>query len=646
MATKTELTEGLATKQPTGNYALKSDIPDISNLATKEDIKNKQSSLNDTSTIDVNDTDLTVIGVQSKSGDVLYDWIGTKEEYETGIVNGSISEDWICWVTDDEGQEIDKKRDLFDIVQKDHILSYEETFGYAQLGTYVYSTPVLGTRYGYPTFYNKCVTEKQNSSTSQVTLGSDTITIYVNSNGHQYYDISDKDKVDTFYEATGIAWFYGVDTVNERIFLPRNDYLTSYIANGEYGVHGNGKTIGLTDGTKLVGVAGLEYSDYRYIGYKVDYYGTDIGTSAKTSTGGTLNKTVGLTPESENSGIVTDITNTQNKLYSYMVVGNTANEEALTDVIDITTTENDTLPLFYNTYSQQDMTSTGAFVNASLGAFLDGKLWSTAYTEIEKMGIGVKFDAGTIKAYGDSSITDFDLVLNQSNMTFRLPLKNGQEIMFATGVKGNGLTLGLTNGSSYAGLQSLKFASGATNAGELKVDELSYGVEIGTAGTSNNTGSAFNTSMAIGLTDEAANSGIVLDTENITIPEGWNLYYKLDNVVQNAQVLDVAKITDALNKKVGIDNLVKTEVIVETYINGNSWYRVWSDNWCEQGGKIDVSTSTTTISLLKEFKDNNYTIFMCPSTGYAFITSRSTASFVADVSANATVDWIAQGYIS
>ena len=640
LATKTELTEGLATKQPTGNYALKTDIPDISNLATKEDIKNKQSSLNDTSTIDVNDTDLTVIGVQSKSGDVLYDWIGTKEEYETGIANGSISEDWICWVTDDEGQEIDKKRDLFDIVQKDHILSYEETFGYAQLGTYVYSTPVLGTRYGYPTFYNKCVTEKQNSSTSQVTLGSDTITIYVNSNGHQYYDISDKDIVDTFYEATGIAWFYGVDTENRRIFLPRNDYLTSYIANGEYGVHGNGKTIGLTDGTKLVGVAGLEYSDYRYIGYKVDYYGTDIGTSAKTSTGGTLNKTVGLTPEAENSGIVTDITNTQNKLYSYMVVGNTANEEALTDVIDITTTENDTLPLFYNTYSQQDMTSTGAFVNASLGAFLDGKLWSTAYTEIEKMGIGAKFDAGTIKAYGDSSITDFDLVLNQSNMTFRLPLKNGQEIMFATGVKGNGITVGWTDGTNLFGSNYTKVAN---NYQALTPSVNGYGNDVGEnfpidSTTSNGT--------LLGITTDSTKSGIELDTENITIPEGWNLYYKVANAVQNAQVLDVAKITDALNKKVGIDNLVKTEVIVETYINGNSWYRVWSDNWCEQGGKIDVSTSTTTISLLKEFKDNNYTIFMCPSTGYAFITSRSTDSFVADVSANATVDWRVQGYIS
>ena len=42
-------------------------------------------------------------GIRAKSGQILYDWVGTKEEYETGIINGTISEDWICWVTDEEG---------------------------------------------------------------------------------------------------------------------------------------------------------------------------------------------------------------------------------------------------------------------------------------------------------------------------------------------------------------------------------------------------------------------------------------------------------------------------------------------------------------------------------------------------------------
>ena len=57
-----------------------------------------------------------------------------------------------------------------------------------------------------------------------MTLGSSTIMCYVHSNGHIYYDISDKSVVDTFFNAMGAAWFYGIDETNERVFLPRNIY--------------------------------------------------------------------------------------------------------------------------------------------------------------------------------------------------------------------------------------------------------------------------------------------------------------------------------------------------------------------------------------------------------------------------------------
>ena len=57
-------------------------------------------------------------------------------------------------------------KELFDIVQKDHILSYEETQGYELLGNYVYKTAIAGSRYGYPDFYNKVI-EEYNASTSK-----------------------------------------------------------------------------------------------------------------------------------------------------------------------------------------------------------------------------------------------------------------------------------------------------------------------------------------------------------------------------------------------------------------------------------------------------------------------------------------------
>lgn len=39
-----------------------------------------------------------------------------------------------------------------------------------------------------------------------------------------------------------------------------------------------------------------------------------------------------------------------------------------------------------------------------------------------------------------------------------------------------------------------------------------------------------------------------------------------------------------------------------------SWYRVWSDGWCEQGGRSSDNVASTTISFLLEFNDTNYTI--------------------------------------
>lgn len=49
--------------------------------------------------------------------------------------------------------------------------------------------------------------------------------------------------------------------------------------------------------------------------------------------------------------------------------------------------------------------------------------------------------------------------------------------------------------------------------------------------------------------------------------------------------------------------------VVETYVNGTEWYRVYSDGWVEQGGQ-DVASATGdhTITLLKPFADSNYIV--------------------------------------
>jgi hypothetical protein len=54
------------------------------------------------------------------------------------------------------------------------------------------------------------------------------------------------------------------------------------------------------------------------------------------------------------------------------------------------------------------------------------------------------------------------------------------------------------------------------------------------------------------------------------------------------------------------NSLTEAQVVVQTYKNGASWYRVWSDGWIEQGGYS--SSMPVTVTLLKAFSNTNYTV--------------------------------------
>lgn len=75
-----------------------------------------------------------------------------------------------------------------------------------------------------------------------------------------------------------------------------------------------------------------------------------------------------------------------------------------------------------------------------------------------------------------------------------------------------------------------------------------------------------------------------------------NLSAGLSNTICTTQATTVSTASNAV-----------PAVVVENYVNDTSWYRVWSDGWCEQGGRTLFSTTATeTVMLLKEMKDANY----------------------------------------
>ena len=54
----------------------------------------------------------------------------------------------------------------------------------------------------------------------------------------------------------------------------------------------------------------------------------------------------------------------------------------------------------------------------------------------------------------------------------------------------------------------------------------------------------------------------------------------------------------------------RVAVVVQNYLNGTSWYRVWSDGFIEQGGRSAniASNANLTINLIKPYTTTNYTI--------------------------------------
>lgn len=412
---------------------------------------------------------------------------------------------------------------LFDVVEKDHILSFEESMGFGLLGTYVYKEPVAGSRYGYPDFYNECVAQKstegntllalknnveivgspvvnngvlsgfstssyattltfptdedfdfqfkiktgadisgeqeifacptasgpsqyyfclvnlesnnlnvifnggfgvwqypfgtpaqpetdyivkvvcsKTNNTLHVTMSlangtvllddtkqvdelydikeavigtakdnADTIfnpfkgsvdlkecyiesngqriwsgatTATKNPNGHIFYDIADKATVDEIFSQRGEAWFYGVDTENERIFLPRgtrSQYTVNTDETGDY------VEAGLPN---IKSSHGLEYADDNPTSDVPPF--VYVGSFGNAGGGSSMEKAYSFDASTANPiyGKSDTVQPYATKKLLYIVVGNVKVQSAASDVVDVTTTENDTVPLFTGQY--------------------------------------------------------------------------------------------------------------------------------------------------------------------------------------------------------------------------------------------------------------------------------------------------------
>ena len=298
---KAGLENKIAEKQNAGDYALKNEIPiNVSELANDAEYVNRAE-------LNGSIQEVVLPSQENCAGMVLM--TDGHQEYWTGL----------------------NTFQLFDTKLSDFILTGEQEKGWALQGTQVYKEAIAGSRYGYPDFYNKCLEEKEAGTAFEVTLGDSTITMYVNSNGHQFYDVADKEAVDVWFETYGMAWFYGVDTENECVFLPRNSWFDQATDDGS--------EVGAEIRAGLPNITGEFQASYQVWADALGGAFTEkvINTTGIASGGlGSHGSTYYFDASRSNSiyGNSSTVQPNAVKKLLYICVGNTTNYEGVTDVVN------------------------------------------------------------------------------------------------------------------------------------------------------------------------------------------------------------------------------------------------------------------------------------------------------------------------
>ena len=196
-------------------------------------------------------------------------------------------------------------------------------------------------------------------------------------------------------------------------------------------------------------------------------------------------------------------------------------------------------------------------------------------------------------------------VFNTTNRTVRLPLIKG----FIEGTN----DLSVLDHMNPAGLPNITSGDAKVlswkndtqfswTEGALQSNETSHG------GLQNNAG---NWSGSVAANFNASRSSSIYGNSNTVQPQSIKvLYYIVIATSTKTDIqVDIDEIVTDLNNKLDKNDLAPVHCVVETYQNGTSWYRVYDDGWCEQGGRGALNeTSTTTITLLKPYKDTNYSV--------------------------------------
>ena len=286
------------------------------------------------------------------------------------------------------------------------------------------------------------------------------------------------------------------------------------------------------------------------------------------------------------------------------------------------------------------------------GALIDGSGIYSAF---------VTYVAGLVSTYPDlfvtesawqTAVTTYDVcgkfVYDSTNNTVRLPKVTGI-IEGTTDVTALGdlVEAGLPNITGSFTAWDDKNMSAPTGC----FSEINHGF-----------GSTISSGSSSGWTSfpfDASSSSSIYGNSTTVQPQTIKvLYYIVVATSTKTDIqVDIDEVATDLNNKVDKSDLQEVQCVVETYMNGTSWYRVYSDGWCEQGGQVSP-TNAQAVNLLKAYANTSYSVIATSNhkdtsnRRWASAGINSSSQIWVMTSSSATgastseATWVACGYIS
>ena len=593
-------------------------------------------------TITINESNqLQAVGtLDSNKKGVVYDWVGTTAEYTVQQIE-KLHPDWLCFITDDYSEGV---------ILPDQV---------GHNGEYL-STDGKNIKWGTVNLapYQTIANLSQTLDTSTVNYPSNNaVKLYIENNAGSGSVIGDIHYTSRTTVPEGGVWcdgseiteaqnpkFYKMLVDGEILSTTYTAYNASVASNGSCGFFGLDtvakafkvptlKDVYLKVGTpetfnaeSLPNITGTFYFGN---GYGLDSKNNNSNGAFRPNPNEGL-KAYGAGQSTDRSGMNFDASrssstykdgakvNPDNVTYrAYVVVSNKSDT-----TIDIKHEVQLNNPFFFGMYHYFESDPNNASWLISNGNFHSGDTYKGFYqwlvsvqtTPIE--GVSVKLNT--------ESYTDFDYVINNGNSTFRLPLK----VKGASGcaVKGNGITVGLTDGSGNFGLMSSSFAS---ENGGLFTRSGTYGNKIGDKPS----GSGVSSPTNVGITTDPTKSGIV------TADDGLKLYFYVGETVQDANMILAGRALSQLVNKI--------EVKEESY-GADANYMYLSNGLLIQWG---THTDGTAFSFPKPFINTNYRIVVTsvntnsiPSSDCYIIVREKLTTGIKEIKGRTfPVDWFAIG---